>query len=115
MVPRLPRLLQVLLLLVLQDGQAVVELPIRQDVEATAHLLLRVLVADAAECHLVDAVLLSEALLAHLHLNLLPYIVSLLFVLLTDVFVDEALLVLNLHIDRVIHQAITTTIMLIIC
>jgi len=92
--------------LVTDDGQAIVELAISQDIKAALHLLLSVFVADAAESHLIVAVLLGKAFLAHLDLNLLAYFVSLLFVLVAHILVNETLWVLDLHIYWVVHETI---------
>ena len=94
--------------MVTDDGQAIVELAIGQDIKAALHLLLSVFVADAAESHLIVAVLLGKAFLAHLDLNLLAYFVSLLFVLVAHILVNETLWVLDLHIYWVVHETITT-------
>ena len=101
--PWVRRLFKVLLLLFADHRQRVGQLAIRENVETATDLLFSVFVGDAAERHLIDAVLFSEALLTRLNLDLLTHFVALLLVLLTCVFLNEALWVLHLHIDRVVH------------
>lgn len=107
-VPGLARLLQIILLLVLQNGETVVKVSIRQNVIVAVDLLLSVLVADSTQGHLVNTVLFCEALLSDLNLDLLAHLVPLLFVLVTNVFIDKSLLIFDLHVDWVIHKSITT-------
>ena len=104
--PSLSRLLKVFLLVALDHVERVEHLTVCEDVVAAVDLFLGVLVADPAQGHLVDSLLLSEALLSGDLLELLAHFVSLLFVPLTSVSFIEALLVLHDHVDRVVHQTV---------
>ena len=84
MFPSLCRSFKVLLFLVFEDGESIWQLTVGQDIKSATHLLLSVFVGDAAEGHLIAAVLLGETLLTDLHFDLLADFISLLFV-----FVEE--------------------------
>lgn len=108
MTPSVSWSLQELLLLIPDNREPIIKLAIGQDVETAADLLLCVLVTDLSERHLVETVLFSETLLSGLDLNLLAHLISLLFVFVADILIDQPLLIFNLHVDWIVHQAITT-------
>jgi hypothetical protein len=64
--------------------------------------------ALASQRHLVETILLSEALLSGHDLDLLANFVALLLIFVSDILLIEALLIFDLHIDRVVHQTVTT-------
>jgi hypothetical protein len=60
-------------------------------------------VADATERHLINTVLLSETILSCNSFELLPNLVPFLFVFIPDIFLDESLLILNNHVNWIVH------------
>lgn len=80
---------------------------VSEDIEITSDHLFSVLIALASQRHLVETILLREALLSSHDIDLLFNIVALLLVFVPDILLIEALLIFYLHIDRVIHQTIT--------
>lgn len=80
---------------------------VSEDVKVASDHLLSVLMALASQRHLVETILLSEALLSCHDLYLLANFVALLLIFVPDILLIEALLIFNLHIDRVVHQTVT--------
>jgi len=106
MVPGLTWLLEVLLLLLLNKVKTSGQVSVGQDIVVAGNLFFSVLVADSAKGHAISAVLLSETFLSDLDLDLLADFVPLLFVFVTNVFINQALLIFNLHVNWIVHKAI---------
>lgn len=78
---------------------------VAEDVVTTIELFSETFTRDLIYGHICETVLLSEALLTRGLLKVIPDFVPRLLVLLSKVSLVEALLVLDLHVDRVVHQA----------
>jgi hypothetical protein len=65
---------------------------------------------DALQGHLLGAVVVCERLLARSILDVVADLVALLFIFIADVLLEEATLVLDFHVHRVVHQALTNQI-----
>ena len=59
---------------------------------------------DFGEGHLIKAILLGESFLANQHFVEVSGLVALLFALLTHVFLVKTALVLDVHVDRIVHH-----------
>jgi hypothetical protein len=107
--PRLLWFLQVRLLFVLDNRESSCELAASQNVEATLHFFLCVLVRDATERHLVEALLLSVALLASIVFKLVLGLVPNLLGLVSSILFNQSLFVIHLHVDWVVHKSFPIT------
>jgi hypothetical protein len=85
LLPSLSWLLDELLLILFDKSQCVWQLASSQDIVTSFDWLLGVLVRNAAESHLVEAVLLGQAFLTCHYFDLLTDFVALLLVFVSDV------------------------------
>jgi len=79
---------------------------VRQNVKASRQLFSIAHVRDFVQRHIVKAVLLCKAFLTSELLSIVPDFVPLLFVLLSQVFLHQSILIFHLHVYWVVHQAI---------
>ena len=105
--PRLGWLMQVILLVLLDNSEGRGQLSIGHDVEPPVHLLLSVLMRNTLEGHVLQSVELCKRLLASSLLDVEAHLEALLFVFVSDVLLEKASLVFDLHVDWVVHKTIT--------
>ena len=87
-------------------SQAALQLVVGEDVEAAVDLLLDAHVTDLLLAHVVLPLLFSKHLIANVLVDHVANTIARLLVLLALVFFLQALFVVDLHVDRVVHHSI---------
>ena len=82
------------------------QLVVREDVKASIQLFSDSLSRHLGQTHFVIALLLSNLLLSRDVLCDIAHLVASLFVFLAQVFLLETFLVLDNHVDRIVHHAL---------
>ena len=90
----------------LDFGETSAQLSPTQDVITTVHLFLNPFKGNLFEGHNAETFLLGNVFFARDLLRVVSNLVPLLFVLFSQIFLSQAFLVLNLHVDRVVHQSL---------
>lgn len=88
--------------------EATLKTTVGQDVKASVFLLLDSLVRDTAKAKSLLTIVLGKSLFPGGDLGVISDLIPLFFVLLALITLLQTVFILNIVVDRVVHQAVTT-------